>query len=215
MEIEEYCHRLFIQTCVYCAVLILFSLFTVRFALISWLPSLFGSSTEVLPFFVQVLLIIGIVVLAGFNCGKSKICGVLVLAIFSGMVLFGMIFINPLNLIMALIGAAGVAASAGSIGVFLDYRQLENTEGFPYFSYTLTPQNPPAPQPTNTPDNDENDIAAPDPASLIGLEALGDIAEMPGIADAVRAAAQGGGTSRTFSSGKKFCYMAESGIKNK
>ena len=56
LEIDDYCQKLFVQVCIYCVMMLLLTFFTVRFTVISWIPSLFGSSTELLPFFTQILI---------------------------------------------------------------------------------------------------------------------------------------------------------------
>ncbi len=218
LEIDDYCQKLFVQVCIYCVMMLLLTFFTVRFTVISWIPSLFGSSTELLPFFTQILIVVGIGVLAGVNCSSHKICGVILFFIFLAMAFFGMIQMNLPNSASFIIGVAGVVASFRSIGVYFDYEQLKNTEGYPYFSQTIAYQeensvyNKPY---RNSPQPVVDDVfEEPEDTSFAALDPLDVITEMPAIPASIKSALPVDKAAIKFvpNSGK-FCYMAESKIK--
>lgn len=136
IEIDKYCHRLFFYTLRAGLFLFALTIYTLRFSVISWIPSLFGESTEVGPYFLQFFMICCLVLLSAIGCGKYKFFNVILFMIYALMTATSLIFhtYGASEIITFFVGSCGVLMSFRSYAVYLDYRQLMKTEGFPQFN---------------------------------------------------------------------------------
>lgn len=141
-EIDSGCRKTFFYTVFASAVFIVLTIYTLRIAVISWLPAMLGESTEVGPYFLQIFLILCLLLVAALGCSKYKIFHVLLFLIYALMVFVAAVF-HPYGIsdvISLVIGAGGAATTFRSYSAFMDYRQLEQTEGFPHFNERYTNQ---------------------------------------------------------------------------
>jgi len=219
VAIQEKSQSLFIYTLAMGLILIMLSFFSLRFSVISWLPMLMGESTEVLPFFVQLLTIIMIIVIAALNYGKHKICGVVLFFIYAFMAVFG--FINSddnlPDIMTSTLGAFGTVRSITAFKDYTDWKQLVDTEGFPFFSVRVTEatENPNY-QPQYTGAGAATNMSSPvqnDPLLFTGQDVDADMPEIPSLAQ-MKAYRDTQATEVEFvQEGEKYCCISESPIK--
>jgi len=181
MAIEDFCHRFFFFTLGISIVLGVFSFWGASYTVLSWIPSIFGDPWE-LPFIlVQLLLVIGMSVLAALGCGKRKVYLVILLGIYAAMALFGLISHTLQDFIIFAAGSLGLATGYPAVQVYLDDEQLKNTEGYPLFNVHLAEQeenaanNVPQYASKNLPET-MDEAEQTDPLSFTGMDVF---AEMP------------------------------------
>lgn len=143
--IKMHGNAIFIYTVVISVFLLIFSIFGIKMAVISWIPSavcaVSGNDESMLAYFFQLLGVAGIFILSFLNYGKRKFCGIIlnIIYVFIGFTpLFYMY--SPLDIFSVIIGIAGAAMSLSAYGDFKDYTQLSDTEGFPIFLEYYTAQ---------------------------------------------------------------------------
>lgn len=218
-EIEENCQIIFTLTLGVGILFFMLTLFSLRFAVISWIPALLGEADEMLPFLVQEATVLFIVLLAGLNCGKRKLCGVILLFIYLFMAVFGFICSgeNVGDYLTAIIGVIGTFCSLFSVRAYTDWKQLVNTEGFPYFSVKVTEadEHPEyEPQYTGTGATDSMSPAEKTaPMKFTGLDVQLDMPELPSLSQ-IKAYRDTSVTEVEFvQEGEKYCCISESPIK--
>ncbi|MBQ8582882.1 MAG: hypothetical protein IJ487_03995 [Ruminococcus sp.] len=134
MDINKFCHEFFIYNSVLCALMLILTLWGQEIPVLSLIPSLFGEPYEIRVMFAQSVLIAGMAVLSGFACGKNKILGVILTALYALIFIGGCIKSDTIGGVAGFaIGLAGTARSWKYIPVFFEYKQLSATEGFPHF----------------------------------------------------------------------------------
>lgn len=138
--INAYSRRIFFYTAGACILMFIFTLFTVRFNIISVIPNLFGDGTTVAANFVQTLLLLLMVVMAWLGAMDRKIFDVILFAVYASMFLSTLFTNNAWDLLTFVIGAAGTALTFRSYGNYCDFEQLVHTEGYPFFSERLAEQ---------------------------------------------------------------------------
>lgn len=138
--INAYCRRSFFYTAAVCLLMIILTIFTIRFNVISWLPNLIGDGTTVGANLVQTLLLLAMAGMSALAVGKYKFFNMLLFVIYLTMA-FSCFFTNYFfDVLSFFIGAVGAALTFKSFSAFLDYRQLSQTEGFPFFNKRLAEQ---------------------------------------------------------------------------
>ena len=135
--IKAYCSRSFYFSAFSGFFMGVLTLFGVRFSLISFIPDLIGDPTVIISDIVQHIIIIGIAVMAGFSVGKFKIFSPILFALYA---LMAIISVFTSDIISFVIGAAGGAFNYKCLSVYFDYKQLSQTEGFPFFNKRLAEQ---------------------------------------------------------------------------
>lgn len=138
--IESYCRRCFFYTAAVCVLMLVLTIFTLRFNIISLIPNLFGDGTTVAANFVQSAILIGIVIIAGMATGSYKIFSVIIFLLYASMTVSCVFTDNFSDIFTFPIGAIGSALTFRSLGYYLDYVQLSGTEGFPLFNERLAEQ---------------------------------------------------------------------------
>lgn len=219
VAIQENGQSLFIYTLAMGIVLTMLSFFMLRFSVISWLPMLMGESTEPGPFMVQILTIILIIVIAALNYGKHKICGVVLFFIYAFMAVFG--FINSGNnlpdIMTAALGAFGVVRSFTAFRDYTDWKQLVETEGFPYFNIKVTEADEnPTYQPQYTGAGATPNMSPPvqsDPLLFTGQNVDVDMPEMPSLVQMKAYRDKEVSEMKFVPEGEKYCCISESPIK--
>ena len=215
LDIDRNATQLLKYTLSMCIGMIICTIFMLRFAVISWIPSLLGESTEVAPLFTQLLIIALIALLAMLNCGRWKICGVILTGIFAAMVIFGNIGLaredSSTDLITVLLGAFGIVRSFMSVPDYLDWKQLSETEGFPLFNIRFAVQNDnPDYVPVHTGEDASDQMSAPEQVNEMPFGLNSQYSEMP----ALTAPKINGKSIYTFDPSEgKHCEMSESPIK--
>lgn len=215
-DIERNSVTVLAYTCAACAVLLTGSLITARFSVISWIPALFGDSTDVGALFVQILVILAIVGLAAVNCSKKyRICGVILFMIYLAMGIFGIIGVgsNSADFLTFAIGALGAVKSAVLIPDYLDWKQLKETEGFPHFNERFAYQNENSNYaPVHTGEGASDKMSSPDQIDIKNFTGLDNMPEMPELPSANQFGDPGVGAVYIPECGK-YCAMSESPIK--
>ncbi|MBR4627321.1 MAG: hypothetical protein IKO47_06440 [Ruminococcus sp.] len=216
MEIDRNSLRLLKYTLLACGVLAAFSAFTARFAVISWIPSLFGDTTEVAPLLIQLLEIALICGVAALNCGRWKICGVILTGLYLSMVIFGnigMVNDNGADVFTVILGAGGVGSSIWTVNDYLDWNQLSETEGFPQFNERFAYQNDnPDYRPLHTGEGASDKMSSPELVGMKQFTGLDNMPEMPAIGTAKDFGSAGIGDIYIPDSGK-YCAMSASPMK--
>lgn len=137
--IEEFSRNVFFYTV---AASIIFTVMTycgADIAAVSWIPSLFGPSTEVPHLFSQTFELILFVLMSALGYGKRKIFHLIIFALYIVITLASIFDGNlPADLLTFIIGAVGTALTFPSIRVYSDYNHLRSVEGWPHFSITYT-----------------------------------------------------------------------------
>ncbi|MDE5853922.1 MAG: hypothetical protein K2H19_02530, partial [Ruminococcus sp.] len=126
-------------------IMALMTAFGFPLSIVSLIPSLFGDAFNACYLICQWSEIILIAVIAGIGCGKYKFCHLILFAIYCFIILGCFIGgVKMINSIPFAIGIIGIIITYPSISAFFDYRQLMNTEGFPYFNhlFALAEDNP-------------------------------------------------------------------------
>lgn len=215
-DIEKNSSTVLAYTIGACAALLVASLLTARFSVISWIPALFGDSTDVGALFVQILEILAIVGLAAVNCSKNhRICGVILFAIYLAMAVFGLIGLssNTADLLTFALGSFGAARSVVLIPDYLDWQQLKETEGFPHFNERFAYQNENSNYaPVHTGEGASDKMSSPDQINIKNFTGLDNMPEMPELPSANQFGAPGMGAVYIPECGK-YCAMSESPIK--
>ena len=215
-DIERNSTTVLAYTCGACAALLVASLLTGRFAVISWIPALFGDSTDVGSLFVQIVEIIAIVGLAALNCSKNhRICGVLLFGIYLAMAVFGLLGMgsNSFDFMTFALGAMGAAKSFILIPDYLDWQQLKETEGFPHFNERFAFQNENSEYaPVHTGEEASDKMSAPDQLDIKHFTGLDNMPEMPELQSSNQFGDPGMGAVYVPECGK-YCAMSESPIK--
>ncbi len=116
----------------------------IRLGFISAVASVIGGSSYMAFLAVSWLEILLIVFLAIMNFFRSKAYGILVLIIYAALFVSALTGGRYMDVVPFLIGIVGIAASWRVFSDFADQRQLEVTEGYPFFSeiYTELTENP-------------------------------------------------------------------------
>lgn len=140
-SIDAFCRKQSGFTLAASFLMIILTWFTVRFPVISSIPNLIGDSTEAVPNIVQTLLILAMALFSVMAVLKYKIFSVVLLVIYAAMFIFGCVSYEPMAYFSIIIGFIGTIFSFKSVGFYLDYKQLCQTEGFPDFNERLTYQN--------------------------------------------------------------------------
>lgn len=183
LEIDKNALQLLKYTLSMCIGMILCTLFSLRFAVISWIPSLLGESTDVAPLFTQLLILVLIAVLAMLNCGRWKICGIILTGLFIAMVIFGNIGLvhdSNTDLFTVLLGVFGIIRSYMSVPDYLDWNQLSETEGFPQFNLRFAEQNDnPNYVPVHTGENASDQMSSPEAVNELPFGLNSQYSEMP------------------------------------
>ncbi len=217
--IEDNCQVLFMFTLGAGLIFGLLTLFGIRFSVISWLPMLLGERNDLLPFFVQLLTIIFIVVLSGLNCGKHKFCGVILLGIYAFMAVFGFINTkdNLADYITCSLGALGVVCSIVSVKDYTDWKQLVETEGFPHFDIKVTESNEnPNYQPQHTGAGASPNMSPVTPAvplQFTGQDVELDMPELPSLSQIKAYRSKSDSDAEFVQEDGKYCCISESPIK--
>lgn len=135
-QIDKLSIKILIYTIITGIIMALMTAFGFPLSAVSLIPSLFGDAFNAYYLICQWSEIILLAVIAGIGCGKYKFCQLILFAIYCFMILG--CFISGVKMIDSIpfaIGVIGVIITYPSISAFLDYRQLMNTEGFPYFNH--------------------------------------------------------------------------------
>ncbi len=136
-DINKICHRCFLYTLISGFILGTLTFFTLRFSVISIIPNLVGESTEVGSSLVQVAILLGMTTLSAVSVFKYKFCNVILFAIYCAMTVTSLFSREFADVFTFMVGAGGIIFTYRAYGVWCDYRQLMNTEGFPHFSLRL------------------------------------------------------------------------------
>lgn len=139
-EIDAYCRRCFACTAIICTAMIVLTWMTLRFSVISLIPNLIGDGSNPAGNLIQTLILLGIIVMSGLSTGKYKIFNAVIFLLYCAMLICCAFSRNPGDIFTSLFSIAGIIFTFRSIKVFLDYRQLSRTEGFPDFNERLTYQ---------------------------------------------------------------------------
>lgn len=134
-QIDRLSSRIFIFSIITGIIMALMTFFGLPLSAVSLIPSLFGDKFNAYYLIFQWSEIILLAVIAGIGCGKYKVCQLVLFAVYC-FIIIGC-FISGIKMVDSIpfaIGTAGVIITYPSISAFLDYRQLSETEGFPYFS---------------------------------------------------------------------------------
>ena len=213
-EIDRNAIRMLRYTLMSCGIFLLFTIYTLRFAVISWIPSLMGESTEVAPLFTQMFIIILIGLMSAMNCGKYKIFGLVLFGFYIALAIFGVICMgsNTADIISLIIGSGGIATSFRSVSDYLDWNQLMETEGFPHFNLRFAEQiENPEYVPVHKGDNAADHMSGPEKADDLVFSSSSESA-MPALS--VPKPAMKGDPEYVFRpAGGKHCSMSESPIK--
>lgn len=141
-EIDRISKLIFVYTIISGAFMLLFTFLAFPVRALSWIPSIFGDSTSAGFIIIQCAEILIMAVLGFMNCLKFKISGIILFFIYSIMMIAcfvgGIKAVNSFSFIFA---AAGVFVTFRSFTCYSDYKQLEQTEGFPYFNDLLDSDN--------------------------------------------------------------------------
>ncbi len=138
--INAYSRRIFFYTAGACILMFIFTIFTVRFNIISVIPNLFGDGTTVAANFVQTLVLLLMVFMAWLGAMDKKIFDVILFAVYAAMFISVLFTNNAWDLLTLIIGAAGTALTFRSYGNYCDFEQLVHTEGYPFFNERLAQQ---------------------------------------------------------------------------
>lgn len=141
-EIDKISGKILIYAIITGIIMALMTAFGLPLSAVSFIPSIFGDAFNACYLICQWSEIILLAVIAGIGCGKYKFCQLILFTVYCLMILG--CFISGVKMIDSIpfaIGAIGVIITYPSISAFLDYRQLMNTEGFPYFSYLFAQTN--------------------------------------------------------------------------
>ena len=200
-------------TLIVSGMLVFLTLCTFRPAVVSWIPSLLGESTEVAPFFLQLLISLMPIAMAGINCGKRKVFGMILFGFYIAQAVFGFICMssNFVDVFSLILGLGGVATSFRAVSDYLDWKQLMETEGFPHFNlrYTEQIENPDYVPVYNGKDQSDHMSEAEKITELLFTQKD---SIMPGIAEA-KPALKGDPDYVFRPAGGKHCSMSESPIK--
>ena len=141
-EIDKNALLVLKYTILMCCVVLLFTLCTFRLAVVSWVPSLIGDSTDIAALFTQILIVLAIGGCAALNCGKYKIFGMILFGFYIAQAVFGFICMddNAADIFSLILGIGGVATSFRAVSDYLDWNQLRETEGFPHFNLRYAEQ---------------------------------------------------------------------------
>lgn len=140
LEIEAFCQKCFFYTLLACLLMIILTMFTVRFNIISLIPNLIGDGTMVGANFVQVLILLSMIGMAGLAVGKYKFLNIILFLIYFAMAVSCFFNMKFSNFFTMPIGLFGIALTFKSFGAYCDYKQLSKTEGFPFFNERLAEQ---------------------------------------------------------------------------
>lgn len=215
-DIERNSSTVLAYTICACLILLVATLMTATLSVISWIPQLFGDSTDAVPLFIQIFEIVLIVGLSAATCSKNyRICGVILFGLYLAMGIFGLIGIgsNTADFLTFAVGAAGAAKSFMLVPDYLDWQQLKETEGFPHFNerFAFQSENPDY-SPVHTGDGSTDKMSAPDQVDLQQFTGLDNMPEMPALPTAKQFGASGKGAVY-FPEGGKYCTMSESPVK--
>lgn len=136
--IEEFSRNVFLYTAAVSVIFLFMTYCGIRIAAISWIPSLFGSPTEVPHLFSQTFELILFVLMSAIAYGKRKIFHIIIFAIYVVLTLASIFDGTMPDILTFIIGAVGTALTLPSIKVCSDYNHLRSVEGWPHFSITYT-----------------------------------------------------------------------------
>lgn len=217
VDIEKTAVEVLVYTVSVCVIMLIFSIFMQRFAVISWIPSLFGESTDAGPFFLQLLLIIAFAFVSALNCSeKYKVCGLVIFGMYSMMAVFGFIGINSnsCDLLTFAFGAFGTARTFRLVPDYLDWKQLRSTEGYPHFNIRFTVQNEhPEYQPQHTGAGSSENMSDPEVIAVQDFTGQDIHSQMPELGSDRAAIPAVPFTPDYLNEPDKYCTMSESPIK--
>ncbi len=175
-EIDKLSIKILIYTVITGIIMALMTAFGLPLSAVSFIPSLFGDAFNASYLICQWSEIILLAVIAGIGCGKYKFCQLMLFAVYF-LIILGCFTggVKMIDSISFVIGIIGVIITYPSISAFLDYRQLMNTEGFPYFSCLLAQadDNPVyKPQYINKYNRQPTDMKMPAPSEPVNSEMM-------------------------------------------
>lgn len=137
-EIDRFCRKIFVFSIAEAVILLSMVFFGLWLSALSWIPSLCGepfTMPNISAYFLELVLL---PVIALLGCGKNKIFCLVFFAV-QCLIVIGCFFggFKTVNTFPFLIGIIGTVVAYPSINAYLDYSQLEKTEGFPQFSNFL------------------------------------------------------------------------------
>lgn len=139
--IEKNGFRLFKYTLVVSFWLAVISFLGNPVQVIGWIPILVCGSYDYLPLSgccIQVILCIGLALMALLGCGKRKVLHFVLLMIYAAMFLSCIVYrYTVFDIFTFIIGGMGVVFGYNAYADYFDYKQLSETEGFPMFSLIL------------------------------------------------------------------------------
>lgn len=135
IEIEKFSSRAFFYTLFCCVALGMLTFAVVYIPAISFIPSAFGSMTSINYLGVQLAELALILAMAFLGYGKRKFFNNILFFVYLAIAMAGFFEENLFSATVGeVVGIGGVILFFRSFGVCADYRQLMNTEGFPYFN---------------------------------------------------------------------------------
>lgn len=137
-EIDKYCNKAFAFTVLSSVLMAMFTIGTVTFPLLSFIPGLFGNSWDVVPIFVQITELIGLCFIGALACTRRKLFLVILMIWYILLAASSLIKGTlPGCAVSLLVGIFGTVYTAKAPSVYRDYNQLRETEGWPHFAIWL------------------------------------------------------------------------------
>lgn len=140
-SIDRFCRKQCGYTLAASILMLILTWCTVRLSVISIIPNLIGDRASLAANFVQTLLILSVAGFSVLSVYRYKIFSVVLFIIYAAMFAVSCFSYDPSSYFSIIIGFIGAIFSYKSIYAFLDYNQLQHTEGFPEFNERLAYQN--------------------------------------------------------------------------
>lgn len=120
--------------------MIILTWMTFRLCFISIIPNMIGDRTSVYGNIAQTLILIMMALMSALAYGKYKFLSIILFVIYSCMFIGCFFSFSSHDVFTIIISIGGIATTYRSVEVTLDYKQLTQTEGFPYFNIRLVEQ---------------------------------------------------------------------------
>lgn len=128
-----------------CLFMVVLSLLAVPLHVVGWIPLMF-TLKDAKPFgmgvgfsIMQTVCCLVMLLFAFLGCTKRKIFNVILFFMYAFMLVSSLLIrLTVFDIITAIMGGVGVVNSFGALSGYRDFKQLQNTEGYPLFSAILT-----------------------------------------------------------------------------